>query len=188
MRVILGKAKGRKLKAPKLSGGRRVRPLSDQAREALFNILGEKVVESSFLDLFAGSGAVGIEALSRGAKVSMFVELERKVVQTIRENLELTDLKDRAEVYSIDVLRALKVLGSKAAKFDIIFLGPPYGSPNLIKALEGISESDIVAENGVVVAEHRAKHEISEKCGFLTKVRDARYGDTVLSFYKRVAE
>jgi 16S rRNA (guanine(966)-N(2))-methyltransferase RsmD len=153
MRVISGKAKGRKLKSPKLSRGRRVRPLSDQAKEALFNILGAKVVDSHFLDLFAGTGAVGIEALSRGARISIFVELDRKVVATIRENLDITELGDSAEVYSLDVLRAIKVLDSKGAKFDVIFLGAPYGSPNLNKAMELISASGLVAPGGILVAE-----------------------------------
>ena len=185
MRVIAGKAKGRKLKAPKLSPGRRIRPLSDQAKEALFNILGEKVLDSYFLDLFAGTGAVGIEALSRGAKIAIFVELDRKVVEAIRENLEITELGNNAEIYSLDVLRAIKFLNSKGAKFDIVFLGPPYGSPALERALEKLSESGLVKDDGVVVAEHRAKHEISKGFGKLVKVRDCRYGDTVLSFYKK---
>jgi len=184
MRIISGTAKGRRLKVPKLSHDRRVRPLTDQAREALFNILGGLVVDCYFLDLFAGTGAVGIEALSRGAKLSIFVELDRKVVSTIRENLAITGFEDRAEVYSLDALRAIKVLDSKKSQFDIVFLGPPYGSPALEKALELLSISNIIKKDTVVIAEHRAKHDIPESFGSLMKLRDMRYGDTVLSFYK----
>ena len=185
MRIISGKAKGRRLKVPKLPGGKKIRPLSEQAREALFNILGADVVDSKFLDLFAGTGAVGIEALSRGAKIAFFVELERKTVGTIRENLEICGFSDDAEVYSIDALRAIGVLDSKGAKFDIIFMGPPYGSPNLEKSLETISASNIVAPGGTVIAERMVKHELPECFGDLKRQREYRYGDTVLSFYKR---
>jgi 16S rRNA (guanine(966)-N(2))-methyltransferase RsmD len=184
MRVISGKAKGRKLKVPRLDRGRRVRPLTDQVKEALFNILGPKVPESYFLDLFAGTGAVGIEALSRGAKLAIFVELDRKVIGTIRENLELTGLFDSAEIYSLDVLRAIKALDKKGSKFDIVFIGAPYGSPVLEQALELLSTTGLINMGGVVVAEHRNKHEIAEAFNELKKFRDARYGDTVLSFYK----
>ncbi len=186
MRVISGKAKGKKLKAPNLSRGQRIRPLTDQAKEALFNILGEKVPDSYFLDLFAGTGAVGIEALSRGAKIAIFIELNKRIVSTIRQNLAATELDPSAEVYSLDVLRAIKVLDRKGAKFDIIFLGAPYGSPILEEALERLSASGLVKDDALVVAEHRAKHEISENFGNLIKFRDSRYGDTVLSFYKLV--
>ena len=187
MRVISGKAKGKKLKVPKLSRGRRIRPLTDQAKEALFNILGIKVPDSYFLDLFAGTGAVGIEALSRGAKIAIFVELDKRAVSSIRENLAATELDSSAEVYSLEVLKAIKVLDSKGSKFDIIFLGAPYGSPILEKALEKLSGSGLVKDDALVVAEHRAKHEISQNFGNLVRFRDSRYGDTVLSFYKLVA-
>ena len=185
MRVIAGRAKGRKLKVPASSSDRRVRPLTDQAKEALFNILGDMVPESYFLDLFAGTGSVGIEALSRGARLAIFVELERSVVSTIRENLVSCGLDDSAEVYSLDVLRAIRVLDLKKSRFDIVYLGAPYDSPMLEKALDLIQQSNIINESGVVVAEHRAKHVISPAFGNLINVRDARYGDTVLSFYKR---
>ncbi len=184
MRVISGKAKGRKLKVPKLSRGRRIRPLTDQVKEALFNILGDRVVDCYFLDIFAGTGSVGIEALSRGAKLAIFVELDRQVVSTIKENLAATGLDDRAEVYSVDALRAIKILDSKKCGFDIIFLGPPYGSPALEKSLELLSTSNIIKKDGLVVAEHSARHKIADSYASLLKVRDARYGDTVLSFYK----
>lgn len=184
MRVISGKAGGRKLKVPSLDRGRRLRPLTDQAKEALFNILGARVVDCYFLDLFAGTGSVGIEALSRGARLAIFVEIDRKVVSYIRQNLEETGLDDSAEVYSLDVMRGLTALSSKGSKFDIIFLGAPYGSPALEPALEFIASSKLLGVNGIVVAEHRDKHEIAQKFGQLVRARDAKYGDTVLSFYK----
>jgi 16S rRNA (guanine(966)-N(2))-methyltransferase RsmD len=181
MRVISGKAKGRKLNAP--SSG--IRPLSEQAREALFNILGERVIGAYFLDLFAGTGAVGIEALSRGAKLSIFVEISKRTVEIIRGNLRSTELYEFGEVYSVDALLAVKILDTKKSKFDIIYLGPPYDSPILEKALVVLSEADILNPDGIIVAEHRAKQKIGEAYRDIFKIRDSRYGDTVLSFYRR---
>lgn len=170
------------MKAPK--GRRSLRPLTDQAREALFNILGGRIIDAYFLDLFAGTGAVGIEALSRGAKIAIFVELNRPTVSVIRQNLELTGFSDRAEVYAVDVIRALNLLNSKGAKFDVIFLGAPYDSPVLEKALSKLSETGVLKPDGVLVAEHRTQHILTDSYGELEKFRDARYGETVLSFYK----
>lgn len=183
MRIIAGTAKGRIIKAPKTG----LRPLSDQAREALFNILAPVVGDSVFLDLFAGSGAVGLEALSRGARMAFFVENQRKMVEAIRNNLEVLSFSDRAEIFSLDVLSALKIFQKKDAKFDIIFLGAPYGSPDLLRALELIGGAKVLSFNNVVIAEHRAKTELDPKIGSLEKVRVERYGDTVFSFYKGAA-
>src|SRR3989339_82784 len=151
MRIIAGSRKGRKVEAPKTN----LRPLSDQAKESLFNILINKVGDSDFLDLFAGSGSVGLEALSRGARLSIFVEKDRKAVETIRKNIEALDFFDRSEVYSLDVTSGLKILHKNNAKFDIIFVGAPYGSPDLIKALNFLGGSNMLKPNGVVIAEHR---------------------------------
>ena len=180
MRVIAGTEKGRTLKSPK----GKTRPLSNQAKESLFNILVPYTEGSYFLDLFAGSGAVGIEALSRGATISIFVELDKKTVQVVRDNLQLCGFTDRSEVYALDVLRALKILKRKGAKFDIIFIGAPYDSPILVKAIEELSDGSLLNEGGIVVAEHRSKHKIEEEFGSLKQAREARYGDTVLTFYK----
>jgi 16S rRNA (guanine966-N2)-methyltransferase len=180
MRVIAGKSKGKKLKSPKGN----TRPLSDQAKESLFNILQPYTEGSRFLDLFAGSGGVGIEAISRGAVLSVFVELDKKTVQVIRDNLALCGFTDKAEVYNYDVLRSVKILKRKEDKFDIIFIGAPYGSPALESVMEELSDGTLLDDGGIVIAEYRAKHNISEEFGKLKRVREARYGDTVLSFYE----
>ena len=183
MRVIAGSAKGKELKFPKLPKGQRLRPLTGQVKEALFNILVNKVAGARFLDLFAGTGSVGIEALSRGASVAFFVEMDRKVVQTLRENLEITGFSDKAEVFCLDVIKALAVMDRDGGKFDIIFIGAPYGDKVLEDALKKLSVTSILAEGGVVVAEHSARDKVTESYGELKKFRDARYGDTALSFY-----
>lgn len=179
MRVIAGTAKGKTLKSPKGN----TRPLSSQAKEALFNILQNKISDSYFLDLFAGSGAVGIEALSRGATLSIFVELDKKTVQVIRDNLESCNFTDRTEVYVLDVVRALKILKRKEAKFDIIFIGAPYGSPNLERAVQELSDGTLLNPNGIVIAEHRKQHKLEDEYSALKIIRETRYGETVLKFY-----
>ena len=183
MRVIAGLAKGKELRFPKLSKDKRLRPLTGRAKEALFNILAGKNPGARFLDLFAGTGSVGIEALSRGANLAIFVELDRKTVRTLRENLALTGFSDRAEVYCLDVIKALKVIDKAKGKFDIVFIGAPYGSPALEETLKAIAVTEIIDRDGVIVAEHSIRDKISDSYGKLIKSRDCRYGDTVLSFY-----
>ena len=184
MRVIGGTAKGRTLKTALLGGGKKIRPLSDQAKEALFNILAPVILDCSFLDLFAGSGQVGIEALSRGAKICMFCEKEGRAVRFIKENLELCGVSDRAEVFALDVLQAIGVLDKNKALFDVIFIGAPYGQKILLDTLEKISKSGILKEKAVVIAEHTKRQEVAQEYGDLKKFRENRYGDTVFSFYK----
>ena len=184
MRVLAGSAKGRKLKYPKLPKGARLRPLMGQVKGALFNILATKIGEARFLDLFAGTGSVGIEALSRGAKLAIFVELDRKTADVLRENLEITGFSDRAEIYCLDVIKAIKVLDNAKGKFDIVFVGAPYGSPALIEVMKGIGVSGLLDDGGVVIAEHNKKSPVDDVYGSLKKFRDSRYGDTILSFYK----
>ena len=183
MRVIAGLAKGKELRFPKLSKDKRLRPLNGRAKEALFNILAGKNPGARFLDLFAGTGSVGIEALSRGANLAIFVEFDRKIVRTLRENLALTGFSDRAEVYCLDVIKALKVIDKAKGKFDIVFIGAPYGSPALEETLKTIAATEIIDRDGVIVAEHSIRDKISDSYGKLIKSRDCEYGDTVLSFY-----
>jgi 16S rRNA (guanine966-N2)-methyltransferase len=138
------------------------------------------------LDVFAGTGAVGIEALSRGARLAIFVELNRSAVTLIRENLALTGFTDRAEVYAIDALRAVPILAGKGAAFDLIYLGAPYESPVLEKVLAQLAETGLLAAGGTLIAEHRRQHLLADRFGQLLKYRAARYGETVLAFYKEV--
>lgn len=142
------------------------------------------MVEGNFLDLFAGTGAVGIEALSRGAKIAFFVEMSRPAVALIRQNLELTGFTDRAEVYLMDVMRALNLFHARGAKFDMLYLGAPYESPVLEKALDRLAEISIINRGGIIIAEHRKQHALADNYGEMEKRRDARYGETILSFYK----
>ena len=183
MKVISGKAKGRNLKMPKQSTGKRIRPLTGRVKEALFNILANRIDGVRFLDLFAGTGAVGIEALSRGACIAFFVEKDLKVVQALRENLDATGFSDKAEVYCLDVLKAIQVMDNAGGKFDIVFIGAPYGDPVLEATLKSINNASILDNKAIVIAEHSARSRLADTYGRLIKYRDAKYGDTVLSFY-----
>ncbi|MFC1517659.1 16S rRNA (guanine(966)-N(2))-methyltransferase RsmD [Candidatus Margulisiibacteriota bacterium] len=178
MRVISGKAKGRKLKQPKSA---KVRPTRDMVKEALFDILGTAVVGKRFLDLYAGAGAIGIEALSRGAEEVVFIEHMPKLVH---ENLALTELTG-GRVYGTKVATALKVIEKKGEKFDFIFLDPPYSGAETEVTLNKISSFDILAPDGLVIVEHHKQNDLAEKFGMLRLIKLKQYGETKISFYKK---
>ena len=184
MRVIAGMAKGRKLKVPKTAA---VRPTSDHLREALFNILGASVQGVRFLDLYAGSGAVGIEALSRGVAEVVFIEQDRRCLEILRENLQTVGL-GKGEVMSGDALKALRRLASQGRSFDIIFLDPPYGTDLARQTLVLLGSTPLLRPLGVVIVEHFTKDPLPVDAGDLLKVREKAYGQTVLSFYGRRKE
>ena len=183
MRIVAGKNKGNVLKSPKdLS----VRPTSEKVREALFDILGTFVEETCFLDLFAGTGAVGIEALSRGAKKAIFIEKEQKWIKIIKENLEKTENSQNAVVYKIDFLSGLKLLAKKNYLLDFIFLDPPYNKGLVNISLLEISKFPILRHNGLVIAQHYKKEKIMENLNNLRLYNQRRYGECYLSFYEYV--
>ncbi len=185
MRVIAGIAKGRKLKAPK---GRETRPTADRVKEALFNILANRVIDATFLDLFAGTGSIGIEALSRGAKEVVFVEQSPSVCRIISENLTLTGFSDHAVVYKHDVGRVLKTLGDKKYGFDLIFVDPPYLKDFEGGTLAGIVDYGLLNPGGVVVIEKSTKDQIPDSVQPLRLYREEKYGDTTLNFYQLTDE
>ncbi len=177
MRVTGGTGRGQRLKVP---AGSRVRPTSDKVKQALFNILGERVAGAAFLDLFAGAGGIGIEALSRGASRAVFVDSSRESIAVIKQNIEKTDFSDQATVVLSSTETFLKrPLGS----YDIVFLDPPYAE-DLNPLLELIAASRVVKPDGLLIAEHFRKQPSPERAGSLSLQREARYGDTVLAFYK----
>lgn len=149
MRVIAGSAKRIRLKTIE---GLDTRPTTDRIKETLFNMIAEYLADSSFLDLFSGSGAIGIEALSRGAKTAALVESNPKAIQCIRENLKITKLEDRAEVYGMDVRSALAHLDHEKV-FDYIFMDPPYNQLFEKTVLEYISDSNLLSEDGLIIVE-----------------------------------
>jgi 16S rRNA (guanine(966)-N(2))-methyltransferase RsmD len=187
MRIIAGTYRSRILKSLK---GLELRPTSDRLRETLFNVLGPAVAGARFLDLFAGTGAIGIEALSRGAAEVVFIENHPPAVKLIRRNLESLGISSGATVLAVDALRGLEMLVSrkKGAElgFDYIFLDPPYSAAEqYARVLEFLGSADLLVSGGSVIAEHRHKLNLPEQAGTLRRVRVLRQGDAVLSFYRR---
>lgn len=180
MRVISGEYRGRRLESLE---GRDIRPTTDRVKESLFNILGERLIECSFLDLFGGSGAIGIEALSRGARLSVFIDSSIKSIKVLRGNLESLKIKENAEVYNTDYTTAIDKLWRDNRLFDIIFIDPPYSTGIAQNALGEIARKNILQQGGIIVIEHDHKDAMPEKEGKLIRYRVKQYGNTVLSFY-----
>jgi 16S rRNA (guanine966-N2)-methyltransferase len=181
VRVIAGSAKGRRL-ATILTLA--LRPTPDRVREALFNILGAQIDGAAILDLFAGSGAVGLEALSRAARMAMFVEIHAPACRLIEKNLRLCGLYEHAAVWRDDVLKVLPALKKQGQRFDVIFLDPPYRATLVEDALQQLGDGRLLSQGGQVIAEHFFKRELLERYGRLHRVRLARFGDVALSFYR----
>lgn len=154
VRVIAGLAKGRRLAVPDVVG---LRPTSDRARETLFNVLAPRLPGARFLDLFAGSGAIGIEALSRGAVAAVFVEHDARALTTLAANLELCRLAGRGTVVRGDWQRALRRIAGAEAPFDIAFLDPPYDWADAHTCLAAILDHALIGAKGVAIVEHRAE-------------------------------
>jgi len=182
MRVIAGKAKGLTLKTMK---GDHTRPTTDRVKETLFNILAFNLADCYFLDLFSGSGAIGIEALSRGAGHAYFVDNNKKAIGCIKENLEFTRLGRQAAVIKDDVLSALKYLTPETGKPDIIFMDPPYNQLLEKKVLIELSHSSLVKKETLIIVEADIKTEFDylEGLGF-TIIREKRYGSNKHVFIK----
>ena len=178
MRVITGTARGTNLKAP---AGLSTRPTGDKVKQALFNMI-QYEIAGDVLDLFAGSGQLGIEALSRGARSAVFVDRGRDAIAVIRDNLKRTRLEDQAQVICSDYLSYLS--GCKK-QFRLIFLDPPYGEKYLENAIKLISEIDILAEGGIIVAELPLGKELTEEYQGLIPSKDYRYGNTVIRLYRK---
>ncbi len=177
LRVVGGSAKGRKLKAPK---GLKTRPTSERVREALFDILGPDIVGASFLDLFAGSGAVGVEAISRGAAKVIFVEKDNQTRKVIRENLNTCGFYDQARIWAKD---ARLVLDSHQFKpFDIIFIDPPYDSTLANSCLARLDRMPDKVKT-VIVEQDPKQIEIPFLPKHLQHIKDYRYGSTTLTLY-----
>ncbi len=183
MRVIAGKTKGRRLVA-----GCDIRPTSDKVKGALFNVLADTIIGASFLDLYAGSGAVGIEALSRGAGAVVFVEHNARQIPHLQKNLGLKNEgnPDRAE----GIVRLFR--GSAAdflrrgRAFDFIFVDPPYDSPEIETILPILARGDMITTSGFLIIEHFHKKHLPERVGRLICINRRKYGQTLLSFYAHV--
>jgi 16S rRNA (guanine(966)-N(2))-methyltransferase RsmD len=188
LRVVTGEAKGRKLKTLKTMTG--TRPIMDRVKTALFDILANEVRGSRFLDLFAGTGGVGIEALSRGAAHTTFIEMDRKIMQLVRDNLQITKLADRADTLQADAFKFLEQAASSFARrapYDIVYVAPPQYHEMAARALSLLDSSPLVPDTGLVIVQVDPKERasvVSVSCTRLHLVRERRYGNTLLMFYR----
>lgn len=179
MRVIAGKAKGMKLATV---AGIATRPTGDRVKEALFNILGSSILESTCLDLYAGSGAIGLEALSRGALHVVWVDANPACTAQIRRNAEKTRLTG-GEMYTTDAFKALGMLERRGVKFNFVFLDPPYDQGLVRKTLEQPALMGVLKKDGIIIAEISKKEEAPRDMSKLCLKREQRYGDSMLLFY-----
>jgi 16S rRNA (guanine966-N2)-methyltransferase len=184
MRVIGGNARGRRLKVPR---GKTLRPTAARVKEALFNILPHDLASTRVLDLFAGTGNVTIEALSRGAAEAILVDSSPESGKAIRENLKRFQLTDRARVWIMPVARALRVLARRGETFDIVFLDPPYERKWIGSTLKIIGEERLLRATGVLVAEHSTREKVEPRYNSLALRDQRRYGSTLLSFFVQEA-
>jgi 16S rRNA (guanine966-N2)-methyltransferase len=185
MRVTGGRARGIPIKAPK---GMLTRPTSDKVREALFETLGAHVLDAQVLDLFAGSGALGIEALSRGAGFAVFVDNSTCAARIIKDNLAKTRFSEKGEVLRADFRLALEKLEKAGKTFGLMFVDPPYEGDWLVEVVAHIEKHRITHSGTIIVAEHFKKTESPAAISGIPLVRTRAYGQTALSYYSTSTE
>jgi 16S rRNA (guanine966-N2)-methyltransferase len=187
MRISGGTAKGRKTASKKLFtktlAGERIRPTSSKVREALFDILQRRIGGARFVDIYAGTGTVGLEALSRGAGYAYFVEPNELLVAMIKKALQDVGFIEKAAVLKGRADEFLLKAALRNERFDIFFIDPPYQSSEVETVLPFIGEKGLLKENGLVIVEHFFKKQIPDKAGSLRMARTYRYGDTMLTMY-----
>jgi 16S rRNA (guanine(966)-N(2))-methyltransferase RsmD len=180
VRIISGECKGRRLKTLK---GSTVRPTSDRAKETLFNLLTDRVPGCRFLDLFSGTGSIGLEAASRGAEQVLLVESNAAVLKLLDENVEHCHVSDRVTIHKGDARESLRLFSLQEQTFDLVFLDPPYNDHSAYGLIQEIGERGLLNEDGWVIVEHDRHHKLPDAYGKLLRVRSRRVGDTVFSFY-----
>ncbi|MBI5681729.1 MAG: 16S rRNA (guanine(966)-N(2))-methyltransferase RsmD [Deltaproteobacteria bacterium] len=181
MRVVSGSVKGKRLCAVK---GLFIRPTSDKIRESVFNILGHTFHYKHVLDLFAGTGAMGIEALSRGAESAVFVDSNYAVIKIIRKNLDICGFSKRAKVLKIDVIQALSLKPLASNLFDLIFIDPPYEAGFTDAIIEIIDKNVMLTKDGIIVSETSKRIVSKPALSHLEEFDKRRYGDTIVTFYR----
>jgi len=175
MRVIAGKLKRRKMKAVP---GTSTRPTGDKLKESLFNMIGPYFEGGQCLDLFAGSGALGIEALSRGMDKAVFIDRSHQAIRTIKQNITQLQLTEQCEVYRNDAFRALQILSKKSYSFDLIFLDPPYEKIDYEQLMMNVVESNLLHSNGVIYVEHQPSEKINFDQKNFMLLQQKRYNST----------
>lgn len=180
MRIGSGEMRGRRLHAPR---GERTRPTSGRLKKSLFDVLAGRLPEARVLDLYAGSGSLAFEALSRGASEAVVVERNRKACEIIRRNASELRLAERVEILAMDVSSAISKLRHRGDRFDVIFADPPYRSSEAEDLLVHLGDKSLLAEGGLLVLEHHHKRELRERYGSLARVRVLKAGESCLTFF-----
>lgn len=182
VRVIAGTAKGRKLKTIDSEG---TRPTLDRVKEAMFSILLPWIQDAVVVDVFAGNGSLGIEALSRGAVYAYFNDMSRQCCRIINENLKTTGFDERSSIYNLDYVKFIQQLHGMKVKADVILLDPPYGKDLIAGCLDAMIEYDICSDGCIVMAEHAKDDELNDIIGVFEKTKTKHYGTTSLTLYIR---
>ncbi|MDP4085704.1 MAG: 16S rRNA (guanine(966)-N(2))-methyltransferase RsmD [Bacillota bacterium] len=180
MRVVSGSCKGRALKAVQ---GNTTRPTTDKVKEAMFNMIGPYFNGGIALDLFAGSGGLGIEGLSRGMEKVIFIDREAKAIQTIHENIKACRLEEHTEVYRTDAERALKALIKRELTFDFIFLDPPYKKQQLISLMEKMDNHSLLNTGGIILCEHSTDVVLPQSIGTYVQKKHEKYGIIAVTIF-----
>lgn len=178
MRVIAGKLKGRTLASVP---GNSTRPTTDKVKESIFNMIGPYFSGGICLDLYAGTGALGIEAISRGMEKGIFIDQDRRAIQTILTNLQNLNIASFAEVYKNDAEKAIAHLSKRGLKFDLVFLDPPYAKEKNAEIIAGLLEQNLLNDNAVIVVEHDRSHTLDISFSKIEKWKENRYGDTAIT-------
>ena len=181
MRVISGKARGLKLNTPKNDD---VRPTTDRVKESLFNMINSYIMDSEILDLFAGTGSLGIECLSRGANQCIFVDNSKESINIVKSNIKKARVENESIVLNLDFKSAINSLSLKNKQFDVIFMDPPYYKNMFSDALLSVDENELLKEDGIIVVEHDTVDKFPDNMGRLYKSREKKYGNTTITFYK----
>jgi 16S rRNA (guanine(966)-N(2))-methyltransferase RsmD len=186
LRVIAGNARGKRLKAP---SGLHTRPITDMIKEALFNVWGPDIYKAKVLDLFAGSGSVGIEAMSRGAAQTVFVDNDKNAIKTIGENLKNCGFEGGYELYHNDVFRALDILLRNGRRFDYIYVDPPFTNDSIFdQVMINLGKAELLDQEGILVIRTRKQRKLENTFGKLIKYREKNYGESTLHYYRRIEE
>jgi 16S rRNA (guanine(966)-N(2))-methyltransferase RsmD len=183
MRIVAGTAKGRALAGPKPTS-KHIRPTADRVRETLFNVLGQFLDGQAVLDLYAGTGALGLEALSRGAGRAVLVDQDREALGLCRQNTDFLGFGTQVEILSQPVDRALTALGRRGERFELVFADPPYAARVVETVLEGVTGAGLLTPGAMVVVEHDKREPAPEAHAGLTREDQRRFGDTLVSFYR----
>ncbi|WP_419873064.1 16S rRNA (guanine(966)-N(2))-methyltransferase RsmD [Candidatus Pristimantibacillus sp. PTI5] len=184
MRVIAGEAKGRTLKAVP---GMNTRPTTDKVKEAIFSMIGPYFDGGMALDLFAGTGGLGIEAWSRGVERTVFIDREKISIDIIRHNVQTANMGSAAEIYRNDAERALKALAKRGQKFRLVFLDPPYKMITMDSLMTQLVENELLEQDAVIVVEHDASHRYPEQLEHFEQLKHAKYGDTAVTIYQYIS-